>query len=245
MEPIAIQGICALRAGRVSLEREAGGQFLTVQISTQFEEHFGAGELTATANLFTFDNGQTVPPLRDATRDMFGRMHDPYHTGKTTSTASIRLTEGLRACKTFSVSGTLDFTPYEMQSVSVELTEKKSMRRFPGGLTLTVTPGVADVKASLTSDGASLPLNMNGNDFLTAVDSTGKRVGSVNSTSSNGGRSIEVGLSIPEGVNAARAIVRVPRSLSKVSDTFTLSNVPMPLTEKLPETPAPASTDDF
>jgi len=240
LEPAMIRGICTLRAARVSLDREAGGQFLTVVLIPRLEERFVANELAVTIDGFKFDNGQTLPPLgtpADKTAFRYAR---------NMATASIRLTEGLRACKTLTVTGTLDYTPYEMRALTLDLPANEITRKLSGGLTLTVSRGVNDVKAKLVADGGDgMPNSMNNGEFLVALDQAGKRVGKTNSTSSMGGRSLEVGLSFGAGELPAKIAVRIPRQLPKVNGPFTLPGVPLPMTEKLPKAPAAAPAEQF
>jgi len=240
LEPAAIRGICTVRAARVSLEREAGGLFLTIKVSAKLEERFVANELTVVIKGFKFSDGQTVPPLEEPPDKFAGRGF------KRTATASIRLTEALRAAKTVSVTGTLDFTPYEMRALTLDVTPQEIVRRLPGGLTLTVTPGAGEVKAKLVADGAdALPNNMDGAEFLAALDPAGKRVGNVTSTSSMGGKSLEVKLSFGAGAMPPKIVVRVPRPLPKFNGAFTLPDAPLPLAEKLLKAPQPAPADQF
>jgi hypothetical protein len=86
---------------------------------------------------------------------------------------------------------------------------------------------------------------MDSAEFLSALDPAGKRAGKVTSTSSMGGKSLEVGLSFGAGAMPPKIVVRVPRPLPKFNGAFTLPDAPLPLTEKLPKAAQPAPADQF
>lgn len=247
--PHANAGICRVRAGRVALERLAGGQCLLLTLVPLVEPRFEVEYLSVHVDKVLLDAARSLKPQRlgaatraKAMRGGWGDIQvwvgNPenqasfMYSPAAEATFSMLADEMAPADRGVTISGELELGVREMEFETKTIRQLAQSCKLSNGITLTVREAnnVWEVDGVLAPEGRGVDAGqacttchfLDANDVCLKVSNAGWR-------HKGGGRNFEVTATYKVEGRPAKVRIAVPGKLREVLVPFTLKDVPLPV----------------